>query len=166
MTPEPSDDWVDLVAGSRPDPEAVRRLREAGRLTDAELRRLDTELALNRLLCEHRPPPTPSSNFTSRVLAEIAREARPATPVRPWWNRLGWVSRAAAFAALALVATVGWSQMAAHQRSQLAGRAAELGLAANVPGLDAGSLADFEVIRHIGSVPKAEDDALILALAQ
>ncbi len=166
MTPEPSDDWADLVAGPRPDSEEVGRLRQAGRLTEPELRRLDAELTLNRLLDGHRRPPEPSSNFTSRVLAEIARESRPTAAPLPWWQRLGWMPRAAAFAALALVATLVWSQVVARQQSRLAGRASELGLAANVPGLDAGSLVDFEVIRHMGSVPKAEDDALILALAQ
>ncbi len=166
MTQEPPDDWVDLVAGSRPDPEAVRRLREAGRLTEQELRRLDAELALNRILEGHRRPPAPSSNFTARVLAEVSRESRPVTAAPPWWKRLGWLPRVVAIPALALVAILVWSQVVATQQRRLAGRAAELGLAANVPGLDAGSLADFEVIRHIGSVPNAEDDALILALVE
>jgi hypothetical protein len=48
----------------------------------------------------------------------------------------------------------------------MAKQAVELGRAASVPGLEAASLADFEVIRRIGVVPRAEDDALILALAQ
>jgi hypothetical protein len=42
----------------------------------------------------------------------------------------------------------------------------ELGTAATVPGIDAATLADFEVIRHIAASPKPEDDALILALAE
>jgi hypothetical protein len=41
-----------------------------------------------------------------------------------------------------------------------------LNVAASVPGLEAASLADFEVIRRIGVAPRAEDDALILALAK
>jgi lipopolysaccharide/colanic/teichoic acid biosynthesis glycosyltransferase len=43
----------------------------------------------------------------------------------------------------------------------MAKQAVELGRAASVPGLEAASLADFEVIRRIGVVPRAEDDALI-----
>jgi anti-sigma factor RsiW len=165
MTPEPPEDWIDDVSGPRPDPEAVRQLRRPGRLTDPERRRLETELALNELLDGWRPPPL-SSNFTARVLAEVARESRTEPPAEPWWRRLRWVPRAVAFAALAIVGVVIWNSGNATHRARLAQGAMELGTAATVPGIEAATLADFEVIRHMTATPRPEDDALILALAE
>jgi len=165
MTPEPPEDWIDDVSGPRPDPEAVRQLRRPGRLTDPERRRLETELALNELLDSRRPPPL-SSNFTARVLAEVAREPRAERSPEPWWRRLRWVPRLVAFAALAIVGVVIWNSGNATHRARLAQGAMELGTAATVPGIEAATLADFEVIRHMTATPRPEDDALILALAE
>jgi len=169
MTPEPPEDWLDRVAGRKVDPETIRWLRQPGRLSEPERRRLEAELAFNGLLDGHRPPPPVSSNFTAQVLARIEREERVVERRTPWWQRIGWLPRLAALAALAALAlTFGvlWSQGSATRQVRMAKQAVELGRAASVPGLEAASLADFEVIRRIGVVPRAEDDALILALAQ
>jgi hypothetical protein len=165
MTPETPEDWLDQVSGPRPDPESVRQLRRPGRLADPERRRLEAELALNELLDSRRPPPL-SSNFTARVLAEVARESRTERSTEPWWRRLRWLPRLVAFAALAIVGIVIWNGGNTTHRARLAQGAMELGTAATVPGIEAATLADFEVIRHITATPKAEDDALILALAE
>ena len=166
MTPETPEDWLDQVSGPPPDPETVRQLRRPGRLTDPERRRLEAELALNDLLESHRPPPPLPSNFTARVLAEVARESRTERSAEPWWRRLRWVPRLIAFAALAIVGVVVWNSGNATHRARLAQGAMELGTAATVPGIEAATLADFEVIRRMTAVPKPEDDALILALAE
>ena len=165
MTPETPEDWLDQVSGPRPDPEAVRQLRRPGRLTDPERRRLEAELALNELLDSRRPPPL-STNFTARVLAEVARESRAVPAPEPWWRRVRWVPRLVAFAALAVVGIVIWNSGNSSQRARLAQGAMELGTAATVPGIEASTLADFEVIRRISATPRPEDDALILALAE
>ena len=166
MTPEPPEDWLDRVAGKKVDPETIHWLRQPGRLSEPERRRLEAELAFNGLLDGHRPPPPVSSNFTAQVLARIEREERVVERRTPWWQRIGWLPRLAALAALALTFGVLWSQGSATRQVRMAKQAVELGRAASVPGLEAASLADFEVIRRIGVVPRAEDDALILALAQ
>ena len=166
MTPEPPEDWLDRVAGRKVDPETIRRFRQPGRLSDPERRRLEAELAFNGLLDGHRPPPPVSSNFTAQVLARIEREERVVERRTPWWQRIGWLPRLAALAVVALTFGVLWSQGSATRQVRMAKQAVELGRAANVPGLEAVSLADFEVIRRIGVAPRAEDDALILALAQ
>lgn len=166
MTPEPPEDWLDVVAGRKVDPEMIRRLRQPGRLTEPERRRLEAELAFNELLDGHRPPPPVSSNFTARVLARIEQDERVVARGTSWWQRIGWLPRLAAFAVVALTFGLLWSQGAATRQARMAKQAVELGRAASVPGLEAASLADFEVIRRIGVTPRAEDDALILALAQ
>lgn len=166
MTPEPPEDWLDVIAGRKVDPEMVRRLRQPGRLTEPERRRLEAELAFNELLDGHRPPPPVSSNFTARVLARIEQDERVVTRRRSWGVRIGWIPGLAAFAVVALTVGLLWSQRAATRQARMAEQAVELGRAASVPGLEAASLADFEVIRRIGVSPRAEDDALILALAQ
>ena len=102
----------------------------------------------------------------ARVLAEVARESRTERSAEPWWRRLRWVPRLVAFAALAIVGVVVWNSGNATHRARLAQGAMELGTAATVPGIEAATLADFEVIRHIAANPKPEDDALILALAE
>ena len=100
MTPEPPEDWLDRVAGRKVDPETIRWLRQPGRLSEPERRRLEAELAFNGLLDGHRPPPPVSSNFTAQVLARIEREERVVERRTPWWQRIGWLPRLAALAAV------------------------------------------------------------------
>lgn len=166
MTPEPPEDWLDVVAGRKVDPEMIRRLRQPGRLTESERRRFEAELAFNELLDGHRPSPPVSSNFTAQVLARIEQDERVAERRTTWWQKIGWVPRLAVFAVVMLTFGLLWSQGSATRQARMAKQAVELGRAANVPGLEAASLADFEVIRRMGVAPRAEDDALILALAQ
>ncbi|MEI6341942.1 MAG: hypothetical protein WCR07_08285 [Verrucomicrobiota bacterium] len=171
MNPESHEDWLDHVSGPRPDPSEVRRLQSHGVLNPAERRRLTDELALNRLLDAHRPAPAASSNFASRVVAEVSREgsaaARPAFPGLPEWIRMGWrrvlaggaVAACASLAALALLRT-------GSPELRLGLESATIAHAASLPGVDAATMADFDAVRRLGAEPRPEDDALILALAQ
>ncbi len=170
MPPESHQDWLDDIAGPRPDPGQVRRLQQDPSLTPPEKRRLQEELALNQLLDTHRPAPPLSSNFTARVLAEVRRESRTSSRSTPWWQRLRPLAPALSFAALiltvAIAASVARNQATVQSQAELAQAALAVGQSTTVAGLDASSLADFDVIHRLGSGPNPEDDALILALAQ
>lgn len=169
MTPQNPENWPDLVAGPRSDAHQAASLRDHPALGEAERARLQEELALNALLDAHRPPPPVSSNFTARVLAGVERASdaegeRPAP--EPWWRRLFPLPRVAAAAILIAVGAMIWTQTQAERDIQLAAGVLEVGKASAIPGLDAASLADFEVIQRVHAQPKPEDEALILALAQ
>jgi len=166
MNSESNNDWLDQVAGARPDPDVIRRLRSGRTLTPPERRRLDEELALNHLLDAHRRPEPVSTNFTSLVIAEIGRDAARPRPVVPWWTRLRWLPRAATFATIALVTGIRWTRFDYQRQQRIATNALEWSQAASLSGLDASSLADFDAVRRLAAAPRAEDDALILALAQ
>ncbi len=170
MPPESPQDWLDDIAGPRPDPGQVRRLQQDGTLSPSEKRRLHEELALNQLLDCHRPPPPISSNFTSRVLAGIRRESTPSSPPTPWWLRLPRLAPALSFATLLLAigisASLARNRATVQSQAHLAQTALAVGQSTAVTGLDADSLADFDVIHRLGSGPNPDDDALILALAQ
>lgn len=166
MTPEPPNDWLDLVAGRPVDPDVLQRLRRPGVLSDAERRRLEQEIALNELIDGHRPMPSVSSNFTARVLDEVRRaERQTGRSARGGWA-WGWIPRFLLAGGLAMVGVVLWTQGHNRHAIRLAEQAAVLGAAANAAGLDATTLADFEVIRRLAADPRPEDDALILALAE
>ena len=166
MNAESDNDWLDQVAGARPDPDLIRRLQSGRTLTPPERRRLDEELALNRLLDAHRPPEPVSSNFTALVIAEITRDAARPRPVAPWWTRLRWLPRAATVAVIALIPGLLWTRLDHQRQQRIATNALEWSRAAALSGLDATSLADFDAVRQLAVAPRAEDDALILALAQ
>lgn len=170
MPPESHQDWFDDIAGPRPDPGQVRRLQQDGSLSPPEQRRLQEELALNHLLDSHRPAPPLSSNFTARVLAEVRRDSKAHSRPNPWWQRLRSLAPALSFAALLLTTAIAVSvvrnRATVRSQAELAQTALAVGQSTAVAGLDAASLADFDVIHRLGSGPNPEDDALILALVQ
>lgn len=166
MNPEMNDDWMDEVAGRRLSPHERERRREALAASPAERRRLERELALNDLLDAHRPAPPVSSNFTARVMAEVRREA--AAPRRSHglvdWVRAVLTPRTVAFASLALMMGAGWWGIDSGRQSRLARGATEVVRVSE--GVHPSALADFEAVRHLDTRAKADDDALIVALAQ
>jgi hypothetical protein len=167
MLPESHHDWLDDIAGPRPDPARIRDLQKPGTLTPPEQRRLDEELALNSLLDSHRPAPPVSSNFTSRVLSEIHRANPSKTRSSSWWHRIPRFATALSLAALVLIAGFTWSTTRTQsQLTELAQTALDVGQSTTVAGLDEISLADFDVIHRLGTESNPDDDALILALAQ
>ena len=162
------DDWMDRAAAGHATPEERRKWLAELSDSPAEQRRLLRELALNDLLDAHRPAPPVASNFAARVLAEAIRSSpggrsKPAwTDWRQWFN----TPRIAAFAVLFLAAGTGWKTLEWQHQRQIARGAVEVGRTTTAAGLDADSLANFEVIRHLGTGPRPEDDALMIALAQ
>ncbi len=162
-TPDPSPDWLDQVQSGRPTGEQAAALRRqlAGRPREAA--RLEEELALNAAL-ELRPPPRASSNFSSRVWAEIDRS--PALTRRSRWA-LFWVwiqgyrpTNEIAVATVLLAVTLGWTQLRTHQQRALAVNLAEV--SRTTPDVDV--LRDFESIRALAVTPEPGDLALIAAL--
>ena len=162
MNPAPeNNDWLDDVERRRLTAEERATLRRelAGR--PRELARLDEELALNGLL-DSRPVPRAASNFTVRVLAEIAAET--ARAERPRADRWSWfrLPRLVFAATVAVAVTFGWSQMRRHHRTELAASVSEVSLAAAVPGVEV--LQDFEAIRSFRTAAQPGDVALLAAL--
>lgn len=170
MNPESHEDWLDHVSGPRPDPAEIRRLQSHGVLSPPERRRLADELALNALLGAHRPAPAVSSNFARRVVAEVSREGATARPALPWWLRWlplrpGRALAGGAALACACVAALALLRGVAPEGS-LRPDGATMAHAAALPGVDAETLSDFDAVHRLGSEPRPDDDALILALAQ
>ena len=167
-TPDPSPDWLDQVQSGRPtgaESAALRRLLSA---RPREAARLEDELALNAALdlpLKLRLPPGASTNFSSRVWAEIDRS--PASARRSsGWRILEWIQgfrihpAAAAVATLLVAGTLGWTGLRTHQRSVLAVNLAEV--SRTTPDVDV--LRDFESIRALAVKPEPGDLALIAAL--
>ena len=164
MNPAPeNNDWLDDVEGRRLTAEERSALRRelAGR--PRELARLDEELALNGLL-DSRPVPRAAGNFTARVIAEIAAETARAERSRA--DRWSWfrLPRLVFAATVALVVTVGWSQLRRQHRTELAASVSEVSLAAAVPGVEV--LQDFEAIRSFRTAAQPGDVALLAALTE
>lgn len=170
MNPESREDWLEHVSGPRPDPAEIRRLQSHGVLSPAERRRLADELALNALLDAHRPAPAVSSNFARRVVAEVSREGATTRPALPWWA--SWLSLrpGRALAGGAALACAGLAAVmllrGPGNDGSLRPDSATMAHAAALPGVDAETLSDFDAVHRLGSEPRPDDDALILALAQ
>ena len=170
MNPDSQEDWLDHVSGPRPDAGEVARLLGPGVLTPAERRRLDDELALNRVLDAHRPGPVVSSNFASMVVDRVAREgqvSRPGWPSWPRWAVIGWPR------AMAWAGAMGLAGVLAVVVVQRVGPGIGTSLAAlgaprvgPIPAMDPSVLADFDAVRLLGSTPRTDDEQLILALVQ
>ena len=166
MKPESHDDWLDVVAARRLAQRERELLRDSMADRPAEQRRLERELALNDLLDAHRPAPPVSSNFAALVVAEATRqppERRGISAVFDWLRTSG-LPRMAAFAALALALGAGWWGIDSRRQDRMVRGAVEVARVSS--GVDAGALADFELVRHLDQQPKPDDDALIVALAQ
>lgn len=183
-------DWLDEVTRRRLTAvEADRWRRElAGRRDSAgrpaEARRLDEELALNDLL-DAMPRPVASSNFATRVLAEIdqlpGQESALARvwsitsglgirivswPFRPF-RSASWASVTASLVGLvALAASLswGWERARVHRHGAMARTAAELSVAAAMPGV--AILQDFEAVQLLETRSAPDDVALLQALRE
>lgn len=156
-----NNDWLNEVEGRRLTAEERATLRRelAGR--PRELARLDEELALNELL-DSQPVPRAASNFTARVMAEIAAETARAERSRAHRWSCFRLPRLVFAATVALAVTLGWSQMRRHHRTELAASVSEVSLAAAVPGVEV--LQDFEAIRSFRTAAQPGDVALLAAL--
>lgn len=168
-TPDPSPDWLDQVQSGRPtgaESAALRRLLSA---RPREAARLEDELALNAALdlpLKLRLPPRASTNFSSRVWAEIDRSPA-STRHFSGWRLLEWIqgfqnqpAATATVAALLVAGTLGWTGLRTHQRTVLAVSLAEV--SRTTPDVEI--LRDFESIRALTVKPEAGDLALIAAL--
>jgi hypothetical protein len=165
-SPESNPDWLEPVQKRHvADAElSALRTRVAGNPADARL--LEEELALNALL-DSRPLPKVSSNFTSRVWAEIDRADAGRPVAAPTWStRLLHLLEAlrtgpaVALGTVLIAATLGWGQVAKHRQSTLATNLSEISRTA--PDVDV--LRDFESIRAMAVKPEPGDLALIAAL--
>ncbi len=155
------DDWLDEVERRVLSAEELSTLRRQLASRPREATRLEEELALNRLL-DGGFRPRASSNFTQRVLADLAvREPASRRSQFGGWARLRF-PRFVLYATAALAMTIGWWQFQLHQRVQLAASVAEISRAAAVPGL--ALLQDFEAIQSFRAAPQPGDLALLAAL--
>ncbi|MBI3879732.1 MAG: hypothetical protein HY301_06670 [Verrucomicrobia bacterium] len=127
--------------------------------------------ALAQLVAQLPDAPMPS-NFTARVLTEVARESRPVPPpVRAAWS--GWLAtifkitrpqRVALAAAAVCAGLLTFQQFRAHHRAQVAESLAKFTGATELPGVEA--LKDFDAIRRLSLLPAGVDAELVSALSQ
>jgi len=126
------------------------------------------EQVLTRLLTR-LPAATVSSNFSARVMREIATlESAASASVRPrwfglrhWMGRLGWTT------AVVALSLVGWTRYQTQQRTEYVHSLTAIGEVASVPSVEV--LRDFEVIHTFARVPsavEAEADVSLLAALQ
>jgi len=182
-------DWLDEVAQRRLTASEASQWRRELSERPAEARRLEEELALNGLL-DSLPRPTASSNFTARVLSEIQELPEQESGISRGW---AWcVSRAQHGArfwsgdgfwsgvigriwahsipiAVAVVCAViplnwGWQRVQVHRHGAMARTAAELSVAAAMPGVAV--LQDFEAVQLLETRSAPDDVALMQALRE
>lgn len=184
-------DWLDEVARRRLPADEAARWRRQLQERPNEARRLEEELALNRLLdqvSDALPKSLASSNFTARVLADI--QANPeqesgfsryrdrfTTGVRaqadfcarvfsrglaPIWRHS--VPIAVALVCVAIPLNWGWQRVQVHRHGAMARTAAELSVAAAMPGVAV--LQDFEAVQLLETRSAPDDAALMQALRE
>jgi hypothetical protein len=182
---------MDEVARRRlPADEAARWRRQLSE-RPTEARRLEEELALNRVLDQvlSSSPRTPvSSNFTARVLADIRAcpdqesvFSRYRTRCVAWAGaRFAFLARvlsgslariwshsipiAVAVVCVAIPLNWGWQRVQVHRHGAMARTAAELSVAAAMPGVAV--LQDFEAVQLLETRSAPDDAALIQALRE
>jgi hypothetical protein len=163
-------DWLEEAARRRVSPQEASRWRSELASRPRELRRLEEELALNALL-DGTPRPGVSSRFTAEILESIDRDSAPKSAFHRW------VSQLAAFRVsipqfslprLALAGTAcaalafGWNRVEVRRHGILARQAAEITVAAGVPGVAV--FGDFEAVRLLSTPVTADDTDLMEAL--
>jgi hypothetical protein len=180
-------DWLDEVARKRLPATEVDRWRRELIERPAEARRLDEELALNRLL-DSLPRPSVSSDFTTRVMSGVRETPEQQSLVSRAWEdgvsrlralkwALKWgmapvlgVFRALSAHAVPLTVALvcvanalhfGWRRVQTHRHGVIARTAAEWSNAAAMPGVAA--LQDFEAIQWL-ETRSAPDDVALLQL--
>lgn len=174
-------DWLDEVARRRLTAEEAARWRRQLSERPAEVRRLDEELALNRIL-ESLPRPSASSNFTALVLSGIQESPHQESGISRWWiqgfSRAGGGARlfsgmlgrlwrhsipiAVALVCVAIPLNWGWQRVQVHRHGAMARTAAELSVAAAMPGVAV--LQDFEAVQLLETRSAPDDAALLQAL--
>jgi hypothetical protein len=118
----------------------------------------EADIALSAKLLGLPPKPLPS-NFTARVLEQVAMEARQAEFAgrRGWWH-VPILRRIALTGGLAAAAAFSFAQYEVNQRQQLFHSVVVLSDAATAP--DMAWLKDFDAIVKLGQVPPADDELL------
>ncbi len=182
-------DWLDEVAQRRLTASEASQWRRELSERPAEARRLEEELALNGLL-DSLPRPTASSNFTARVLSEIQELPEQESGIsRGWawcvsrlqhgahfWSGAGFWSGvigriwarsipiAVALVCVLIPLNWGWQRVQVHRHGAMARTAAELSVAAAMPGVAV--LQDFEAVQLLETRSAPDDVALMQALRE
>lgn len=126
--------------------------------------RWEEEQRLNQ--CLRALPDVPvSSNFSARVISEVAAQARPAGRriMRPDWIWSGrWARPAMAFSLVVLVlAGAGLNIRRTNQVHERAESIAAMSRVAGLPPVDL--LQDFEAIQRLSQAPRESDAAYLLS---
>jgi hypothetical protein len=176
-------DWLDEVAQRRLTAEEAAQWRRQLSNRPSEARRLEEELALNHLL-DSRPRPKVSSNFTARVLSGIQESPEQESGISRWWaqgiSRVGSGARvfsagmgrlwrhslpiAVALVCVAIPLNWGWQRVQVHRHGAMARTAAELSVAAAMPGVAV--LQDFEAVQLLETRSAPDDMTLMQALRE
>jgi anti-sigma factor RsiW len=176
-------DWLDEVAQRRLTAEEAAQWRRLLSERPSEARRLEEELALNQLL-DSRSRPVVSSNFTARVLSGIQESPEQESGISRWWAQgvarvwsvvrffSGTVGRiwahsipiAVAVVCVAIPLNWGWQRVQVHRNGTMARTAAELSVAAAMPGVAV--LQDFEAVQLLETRSAPDDVTLMQALRE
>lgn len=178
-------DWLDEVTRRRlPADEAAQWRRQLSE-RPSEARRLEEELALNHLL-DSQPKPRASTDFTARVLSGIQESPERESGISRWFSWGGFsrnfsslelvgygvhrllrvfsVPVTVALVALAVSLTWGWERVQIHRHGAMARTAAELSVAAAMPGVAV--LQDFEAVQLLETRSAPDDVTLMQALRE
>lgn len=176
-------DWLDEVAQRRLTADEAAQWRRQLSERPLEARRLEEELALNHLL-DSQPRPRVSSNFTARVLSDLQKSPEQESGISRWWTQSvvrvsngvrffsGIAGRIWAHSIPIVVALVcvaiplnwGWQRVQVHRHGTMARTAAELSVAAAVPGVAV--LQDFEAVQLLETRSAPDDVTLMQALRE
>jgi hypothetical protein len=183
-------DWLDEVARRDLTPEEASRWRRELSERPSEARRLDEELALNRVL-DSLPRPSVSSDFTARVMSALQESPEQQSGISRAWEQgisrfrtLKWaltsvmasftgafrslgahaIPLTVALVCLAIPLNWGWQRVQVHRHGAMARTAAELSVAAEMPGVAV--LQDFEAVQWLETRSAPDDVALMQALRE
>jgi anti-sigma factor RsiW len=113
----------------------------------------ETDVELSGLLNQLPAAPVPS-NFTARVLQEVARERAAVEPQAGFWRTWHWQMWLPRAAAAMVFVGLG---LFAYRHQQIKERDAAIGIVATIPEVKPEVLEDFEAIRRLGSTPPDEE---------
>ena len=176
-------DWLDEVAQRRLTADEAAQWRWQLSERPSEARRLEEELALNHLL-DSQPRPRVSSNFTARVLSDLQESPEQKSWISRCWTQgvvrvsngvqffSGIAGRIWAHSIPLVVALVcvaiplnwGWQRVQVHRHGTMARTAAELSVAAAMPGVAV--LQDFEAVQLLETRSAPDDVTLMQALRE
>lgn len=186
-------DWLDEVAQRRLTADEAAQWRRQLSERPSEARRLEEELALNHLL-DSQPRPRVSSNFTARVLSDLQESPEQKSWISRSWISRSWISRywtqsvvrvshgfgffsgvagriwahsipiVVAVVCVAIPLNWGWQRVQVHRHGTMARTAAELSVAAAMPGVAV--LQDFEAVQLLETRSAPDDVTLMQALRE